>query len=122
MSIFKKEVNSLPPMPAWEEIVAHMQGESLSGFSDTVVRVISSRDLSKRIIVLRSEKGYFKTVYEEICVCDEELWICICNEPDAYPAWWQPVNSSINTRSFYGTEEEAIKEIEMSCEYMTFFA
>ena len=121
MSVFKKKAKSLPPMPAWEEIVAHMQGESLSGYADTVVRVISSRDLSKRILVLKSENGYFKTVYEEICVCDEELWICICNDPDACPAWWQPVNSSINRGSFYGSEEEAVREVEMSREYATFF-
>ena len=43
-------------------------------------------------------------------------------KPHASPAWWQPVNSSINGGSFYGSEEEAIREVKMSREYTTFFA
>ena len=45
-------------MPSWEEIVAHMQGKELSFFADTVVRVIDSKDHTKRIIILRSDCGY----------------------------------------------------------------
>jgi hypothetical protein len=109
-------------MPSWEEIVAHMQGKELSFFADTIVRVIDSKDHAKRVIILRSDHGYYKTVYEEIRVWDEDEWNYFCNDPDRYPAYWEPVDSSINTKSFYGTEEDAIKAITESHEYEMYFA
>ena len=109
-------------MPSWEEIVAHMQGKELSFFADTIVRVIDSKDHAKRVIILRSDHGYYKTVYEEIRVWDEDEWTYFCNNPDRYPACWEPVDSSINTKSFYGTEEDAIKAITESHEYEMYFA
>ena len=109
-------------MPSWEEIVAHMQGKELSFFADTIVRVIDSKDHAKRVIILRSDHGYYKTVYEEIRVWDEDEWNYFFNDPDRYPAYWEPVDSSINTKSFYGTEEDAIKAITESHEYEMYFA
>ena len=109
-------------MPSWEEIVAHMQDKELSFFADTIVRVIDSKDHAKRVIILRSDHGYYKTVYEEIRVWDEDEWNNFCNDPDRYPAYWEPVDSSINTKSFYGTEEDAIKAITESHEYEMYFA
>ena len=109
-------------MPSWEEIVAHMQGKELSFFADTIVRVIDSKDHAKRVIILRSDHGYYKTVYEEIRVWDEDEWNYFYNDPDGYPAYWEPVDSSINTKSFYGTEEDAIQAITESHEYKMYFA
>ena len=109
-------------MPSWDEIVTHMQGKELSFFADTIVRVIDSKDHSKRVIILRSDHGYYKTVYEEICVWDEDEWNYFCNDLDRYPAYWNPVESSINTKSFYGTEEDAMKAITESHEYEMYFA
>lgn len=109
-------------MPSWEEIVAHMQGKELSFFADTIVRVIVSKDHAKRVIILHSDHGYYKTVYEEIRVLDEDEWNYFCNDPARYPAYWEPVDSSINTKSFYGTEEDAIKAITESHEYEMYFA
>ena len=109
-------------MPSWDEIVMHMQGKELSFFADTIVRVIDSKDYAKRVIILQSDYGYYKTVYEEICVWDEDEWNYCCNDPDRYPAYWEPVDSSINTKSFYGTEEDAIKAITESHEYEMYFA
>lgn len=74
-------------MPSWEEIVAHMQGKELSFFADTIVRVIDSKDHAKRVIILRSDHGYYKTVYEEIRVWDEDEWNYFCNDPDRYPTY-----------------------------------
>lgn len=108
-------------MPSWEEIVAHMQGKELSFFADTVVRVIDSKDHDKRVIILRSDHGYYKTVYEEIRVWDEDEWNYFPNDPDRYPAYWEPVDSSINTKSFYGTEDDAIKAITESHEHEMYF-
>lgn len=108
-------------MPTWEEIIEYMQWKELSFFADTVVRVISSKDRAKRVIVLQSDHGYYKVVYEEIHVWDEDEWNYFCNDPDRYPAWWEPVDSSINSKSFYGTEDDAIEAVTNSYEYKTYF-
>ena len=126
MSIFssffkRKQPQIATPIPPWEEIVEHMQGKGLSGFSDSVATVIYSKDRSKRIIILQSENGYFKTIYEEIRVFDEDEWVYFCNDPGAYPAWWEPTASSINTKSFYASETDALKEIMSSFEYKAYF-
>lgn len=118
----KKQPVCRREMPSWEEIVAHMQGKELSFAADTIVRIIDSKDHSKRVIILQSDHGYYKTVYEEICVWDEDEWNYFCNDPDRYPAYWNPVESSINSNSFYGTEEDAIKAIADSHEYKIYFA
>ena len=108
-------------MPSWEEIVAHMQGKELSFFADTIVRVIDSKDHAKRVIILRSDHGYYKTVYEEICVWDEDEWLYCSSDPNSYPAYWEQVDSSINSKSFYGTEDEAIHAVSESHEYKMYF-
>ena len=113
--VFRRE------MPTWEEILDHMQGEEPASFADTVVRIILSNDRSKRIIILQSDHGYYKAVYEEIRVWDEYEWNYFCNDPDRYPAWWEPVTSSINSKSFYGTEDDAIKAVINSHEYKMYF-
>ena len=113
--VFRRE------MPTWEEILDHMQGEEPVFFADAVVCIILSKDRAKRIIILQSDHGYYKTVYEEIRVWDEDEWNYFCNDPDRYPAWWEPVTSSINSKSFYGTEDDAIKAVTNSHEYKMYF-
>lgn len=108
-------------MPTWEEIIEHMHDKQLSFFSDTIVSVIESKDRTKRVIILRSDHGYYKTVYEEIRVWDEDEWNYFCNDSDRYPAWWEPVDSSINSKSFYGTEDDALKAVTSSHEYEMYF-
>lgn len=113
--VFRRE------MPTWEEIVDHMQGKEISFFADAVVRIILSKDRTKRIIILQSDHGYYKTVYEEIRVWDEDEWNYFCNDPDRYPAYWESVASSINSKSFYGTEDDAVAAVADSHEYKTYF-
>ena len=117
----KKQPASRREIPPMEEIVEHMQGQELSFFADTVVRVIPSKDRTKRIILLQSEHGYFKAIYEEIHVWDEDEWNYFCNDLDRYPAWWEPVASSINSNSFFGTEDDIAKAVMDSKEYKTYF-
>ena len=117
----KKQPVYRPKMPTWDEIIEHMQGQELSFFADTIVQVFLSKDRSKRILILRSDHGYYKTVYEEIRVWDEDEWSYFCNDPDRYPAWWEPVDSAINGKSFYGTADEARKAVIASYEYKAHF-
>ena len=126
MSVFgnffrKKKSKTVPPIPSWDEIVVQMQGKGLDAFADTVVQVIPSIDRAKRIVILRSENRYFKVVYEEIRVYDEDIWPVLCKSCNRYAAWWEPVNTTINSASFYGTQEDAIKEITSTLEYKTYF-
>ena len=107
-------------MPSWEEIVSHMQGQELSFFTDTIVRVIPSKDRAQRIILLQSNHGFYKIVFEEIRVWNEEEWNC-CGDSGRYPAWWEPVDSAINGKSFYGTADEARKAVIASYEYKAHF-
>ena len=107
-------------MPSWEEIVSHMQGQELSFFADTIVRVIPSKDRAQRIILLQSNHGFYKIVFEEIRVWDEEKWNC-CGDSSRYPAWWEPVDAPFS-RSIYGTQEEAIHGVMESHEYKAYFA
>ena len=107
-------------MPSWEEIVSHMQGQELSFFTDTIVRVIPSKDRAQRIILLQSNHGFYKIVFEEIRVWEEEEWNC-CGDSSRYPAWWEPVDAPFS-RSIYGTQEEAIHGVMESHEYKAYFA
>ena len=118
----KKQPDCRREMPTWEEIVDHMQGKDMSFLADTIVRIILSKDRAKRIIIFRSDQGYYKTLYEEIRVWDEDEWIYFCNDPNRYPAYWESVESSINNKSFYGTEEDTIKAVTESHEYKMYFA
>ena len=117
----KKHSISRREMPSWNEIVEYMQGKELSFFSDTVVRVIESKDRTKRIIILQSDNGYYKMAYEEICVWDENEWKNYCKDPNIYPAYWNPAVSSINNKSFYGSESDVFSAIIQSHEYQTYF-
>lgn len=108
-------------MPTWDEIVEHMQGKELPFEKDTIVRIILSKDRSKRIMILRSDHGYYQMVYEEIRVWDEDEWNYFCNDLDRYPAWWEPVDSTLNRTSFYGAEEDILRAVTDSPEYKMFF-
>lgn len=108
--------------PSWDEIMKYMQDKELSALLDTVVNVLSSKDLSKRILILQSESGYYTVLYEEIRVYTPDEWAHFCHDANKYPAWWEPVySSSLNTASFYGTMEEAMQVITNSYEYKMYF-
>lgn len=109
-------------MPTWAEIIEHLQDKVPSFFADTIVRTFLSKDRAKRIFILQNNHGYYRTMYEEIRVWDEDEWNYFYNDLDKYPASWEPVDSSINTKSFYGTEEDALKAIAESHEYEVYFA
>ena len=120
--LFPKKESACPrEMPSWDDIVVYMQGKELSFFADRIVRVMDSKDHTQRVIILRSDHGYYKTVHEKIRVWDEDEWNYCCSDPDRYPAYWEPVDSSINTKSFYATEDDAIKAITASYEYEMYF-
>lgn len=128
MSLFaKRSPKKQPPcrreMPTWEEIVDHMQGKGLSSFvADAIVRVLVSKDRTKRIVILR-RNGYYLSAYQEIRAWDEDEWNAFSRDPDSLPGYWEgSAVSSFSGHSLYGTEEEAMREIAASPEYKMYFA
>ncbi len=74
-SIFKKKKVDIAPMPPYDEIVKSLYDKELI-YPDSIkiCQVIYSKDKSKRFVVLKSNKGFFKYTYEEVCVFDELDW------------------------------------------------
>ena len=118
---FKKK--QLRPIPPWEEIVEYMQDKQLSCFSDEIVMVIYSKNKEKRIIILKSPRGFFKVIAETIFVYDKDEWMYFQNDPGAYPAWWGDDLSfvNLNTKSFFQTADDALREIKTDPQYKFHF-
>lgn len=113
--------SNVPPIPPFSEIIEMMYDKSLSFSEDLqVIKVIYNEEKTKRFILLKSVNGYFKYTYEELCVFDDEEWVYICNQENAVPAWWKPMDRSF-AYSFFGTEEEAVKTLMQEREYKQYF-
>lgn len=97
---------AIPPM---SEIIVHLYGKGLESFGDEVVRVLYSTDGTKRIVILRSNRGFYKVVHERIEVLSEEEWQYFCHDKSGYPAYWIPERDSI---SLYASVETAIQELQ----------
>lgn len=113
----KKDISSPPP---WEEIIEAMYDKDLSFTEGTeVIKVIYSKDKSKRFIILKSDKGFFKYVYEELCLFDEEERMYFHNNENIY-AYWSPNDPSF-AYSFFDTEENAFSALISEPEYKKYF-
>lgn len=111
--LFGKQTTKLiTPMPSWEEIVPMMYDQGLGGWTDEIVQVIYNPEHIKRFVILKSEHGCYKYVYEILRQFDEEEWMYIGNHPRALPAMWEPVGDS-RVSLFSGIEEtlEAVKAL-----------
>lgn len=108
-------------MPPFSEIIEIMYNKELSFSEDLqVIRVIYNEEKTKRFILLKNVKGYYKYTYEELCVCDEEEWMYICNLENALPAYWESKDRSF-AYSFFGAEEEALAMLKQESSYKQFF-
>ncbi len=114
---FRKEQRIVPPMPEWNEIVEMLYDKNLDFLDSTVVKVIYSKDKSKRYVVLKSDKGFFNYRLEKIYQLDEEEWSYRCSF-DLTPAFWQDVDN--RSKSIFSTLEDALKELEQEVEYKFF--
>lgn len=117
MSLFKRNKY----IHCFDEIVKDLYDKDLM-FSDDleIVKVIYSKDRSKRFILLKSKNGYYKYTYEEIYVYDEDEWNKIGCKVNSYPAFWEPKDSKFG-HSFFGTEDEAMSSLVHEAEYKSFF-
>lgn len=106
-----------------EQIAEIMYNKNLS-FFDTVVKVIYSRDKTKRYVLLkRINDGNYLFLYEELMVfdSDELQWrrTDSANPQDALPAYWCTKNSGV---SLFGTLDEVYNSIQFEPEYIEYFS
>ena len=119
-SVFKKKVAQIPPMPPWESVVEIMYDKQLDSFLDEVVKVIYSKDKTKRYVIIKSKKGFLSYGSEEIYAFDEDEWQFIGKEKDALPGYWCPLMGS-GVKSIFEREEELMKELICEPEYKCYF-
>jgi hypothetical protein len=116
----KRKKAGLSPMPSYSEIVESLYGRYPSFVEGiTVKRVIYSKDRAKRFIIIKSDKGFYKYLYEEICVCDADEWEMISAIEGAEPACWAPKNTI--GASFFENERDAEIAITFEPEYSDYF-
>ena len=72
----KKQAFEPCPRPSWSETVSIMFDKQLC-YADEVVDVIYAPDKTKRFVLLKSDKGYFRFVYEELHPFTEEEWMYV---------------------------------------------
>lgn len=116
----KNKISTIPPIPPIEEIVEELYGKSLSFCDYDVIKVIYTKDKTKRFILLKSHSGFYKYTFEEIFVFDEDEWSVCCDIPGKYPAYWSP-NDRTFAYSFFGTEEEALSSMMQESKYLQYF-
>lgn len=100
-----------------EEIINRMYDKSLC-FTDEVLKVIYSKDKSKRYVILQNESGIVHFVFEEIELYDDYESNFLENSWDAPPAVWNSFNTH---RSFFGTLDEAVQNLKFESEYKQYF-
>ena len=120
-SIFKKKQQvSISPMPTWESVVEIMYDKQLDSFLDEVVKVIYSKDKTKRYVILKSKKGFLTYGLEVLYAFDEDEWQFIGGEKDALPGYWGP-SSGGGVKSVFEREEELLRELVCEPEYKSYF-
>ena len=119
--LFKKRTaRHITPMPSWEEIVPMMFNQGLDGWTDETVQVIYNPEHTKRFVILKSEHGYYKYVYQILHQFDEEEWLYTGSQPGALPAMWEPVGDS--QVSIFSGIEETLEVIKALPEYKLHFS
>lgn len=116
----KKPVVEIPPMPSWKTVVDMMYDKHLDAFSDEVVKVIYSKDLSMRYVVLKDEKEFFTYQLEAIYQYDEDEWKYIFSHDNVLPAMWEPFRGIVG-KSVFENIDELLNELKAEPEYKRHF-
>lgn len=119
--LFSKKTNkNNRPRPEWETIVKTMHDKGLDAFSDEVVKVIYSKNMSMRYVILKDESGIFTYQLEKIYQFDDQEWSYICSYDNAPAATWVPFEGVFRT-SFFSNTEDLMREIKAEPEYKQYF-
>ncbi len=117
----KKIDKEILEKPDWETVVEMMYDKQLDCFDDEVIRVIYSKDKSKRYLILKKENGILTYLLEYVYQFDDEEWNYISNQENALPAMWEPYHTNWGV-SHFEKEEELMKELIHEPEYKQFFS
>ena len=117
----KKIDKEILEKPDWETVVEMMYDKQLDCFDDEVIRVIYSKDKSKRYLILKKENGILTYLLEYVYQFDDEEWNYISNQENALPAMWEPYYTNWGV-SHFEKEEELMKELIHEPEYKQFFS
>ncbi len=120
MKLFSKKKNKMLSIPPMEQIVEDLYDKSLSFSGYDVIKVVYTKDKTKRFVLLKSNSGFYKYTFEIICVMDEDEWSVCYDVPGEYPAYWLPDDRTF-AFSFFGTEEEAYLSMKQESKYLQYF-
>lgn len=95
-----------------------MYDQSLSDWTDAIVRVVYSPNKEHRMVLLKSENGYYRYVTEHLGRWSDDEWVELAGHSDVLPAVWRCQEAGC---SFFGTETEAWRDFASSPAYSTFF-
>ncbi len=116
-----EEANMIPRRFTWEEIVEAMYEKELSLFIlHEVVQTVYSKDKAKRYVILKSNKGFYSYVLQEIVLHEEDEWGVRGSEDNLAPAMWEG-DWQAKRYSFFENTEELMKEMKAEPEYGMYF-
>ena len=116
---FSKE-NTIRPFPSWEETVQLMYDKGLDSFAHEVIRVLYSKDKSRRYVVYRIRNNLLQYRLERLFQFDEDEWkYYLCRDNNALPGYWcedreKPV-------SVFVKMDDLLKELQSNPEYQQYF-
>lgn len=109
---------SVSARPDWETIVRIMKDKSLDCFVDEVIKVIYSRDNTRRYVILKNKDAILTYHLENLYPYDDEDWKYISAVEDALPAMWE---SQSDWCSRFEREDDLMKALVNEPEYKQFF-
>ncbi len=117
----KKENQSPPPLPSWEEVVEGLYDKNLDSFPHDVIEVLYSRDRSERYVILKSKAGFYTYLFQRISTWDKDEWVNLSSHENIAPGWWEEPLLRDNQKSFLGSLEELKAELYAEVDYQQHF-
>ena len=103
----------------WRELVTIMYDRNLDNRDDRVVKVLYTRDCTKRYVITE-KNGMFTYELEYIQRFDDDEWRYICNIEDALPALWVPFHND-SRKSLFDSMDDLMKDLVSQPEYIKHF-
>lgn len=103
----------------WSEIVSMMYDRELDNRDGKVVRVLYSKDSTKRYVISQKQ-GLYTYELEVIERLEDDEWRYICDIEGALPAWWVPYSVG-SRKSLFDSLEELTADLESQPEYIKHF-
>lgn len=116
--LFSKEQEpiDIPPRPSYDEVIQIMYDK---GIDESAIKVIYSKDNTKRVLLFKNEKNYYEYSFEYLYQFDEEEWKYTTHSKGMLPAMWiPPVNETI---SIFDTLEHALDNLYTEPYYKQYF-